>query len=55
MAKMTIFLEPDLHKALRHLAVDRDTSFQKLAVQALQEFLERQQISVQRQPSRRKG
>jgi predicted transcriptional regulator len=42
MPKTTIALDPDLHKRLKHLAVDLGVSFQQLAVRALKEFLDRQ-------------
>jgi predicted transcriptional regulator len=45
---MTVVLDPDLHKEIRHLAVDLGTSFQQLAVQALKEFLHRHRAKVRR-------
>ncbi len=39
--KMTVVLDRELHKEIRHLAVDLGTSFQQVAVKALEEFLAR--------------
>jgi len=41
MPKMTVILDPELHRAVRHRCVDLGLSFQKLTVQALKEYLDR--------------
>ena len=41
MPKTTIVLGPELHRHVRHAAIDLGISFQELAVQAIGEFLER--------------
>ena len=41
MPKTTIVLGPELHRQVRHAAIDLGISFQELAVQAIREFLER--------------
>jgi len=39
---VTAYVDPSMHKQLRMLAVDRDTSSQQLLVEALEEFLARE-------------
>lgn len=51
--KATVMLDPELHRELRHLAVDLGTSFQQMAVQALREFMERRKADEKRQARKR--
>jgi predicted transcriptional regulator len=41
MQTTTITLNPEVHAALRHLAVDERTTFRELIRQAIEEFLAR--------------
>jgi hypothetical protein len=44
----SVMVDSALHKEIRHLAVDLGISFQQLAVQALQEFLQRHKTKRRR-------
>ena len=41
--RTTLRLDSTLHKALRRLALDRDTTLRELVHQALRQFLDRQE------------
>jgi predicted transcriptional regulator len=52
-AKTTLRLEPAIHKRLRHLAIERGTTFGALVTRALAEFLKRETGTRERRRVRR--
>lgn len=45
MKKMTVFLDDDLHREMRHLGIDLGRTFQDITVEALRDWLSKQRIT----------
>ena len=52
MKKLTILLDPDLHRRLRFMSLETGESLQKLAVRLLQAELERHEARKARRGTR---